>query len=83
MRVQIMDKLNVELKDISIGTTINHKGRLLFKTDEYDTQEDTILCVELTTGETRWLSTDECVEEIAVKILAYTDYNTLYAESRE
>lgn len=83
MRVQIMDKLNVELKDISIGTTINHKGRLLFKTDDYDTREDTVLCVELTTGETQWLPADTPVEEVVVKILAYTDYNTLYAESRE
>ena len=83
MRVQIMGKQEVELKEASIGTTVNYEGRLLLVTDEYDQEEDGILCVELTTGNTRWLSTDECVEEIAVKILAYTDYNTLYAERRD
>lgn len=83
MRVQIMGKQEVELKDASIGTTINHKGQLLFITDEYEEKEDGILCVELTTGTTHWLSADTLVEEIPVKILAYTDYDTLYAERRE
>lgn len=83
MRVKLIGKEEAELKDVSVGSAVNYEGRLLFVTDEYDQEEDGILCVELTTGNTRWLSTDECVEEIAVKILAYTDYNTLYAESRE
>lgn len=83
MRVQIMGKQEVELKEVSIGTTVNHKGHLLFITDEYDGEEDGILCVELTTGTTHWLPTDTLVEEIAVKILAYTDYDTLYAEKRD
>lgn len=83
MRVQIMGKQEVELKEVSIGTTVNHKGHLLFITDEYDQEEDGILCVELTTGTTHWLSQNAPVEEIPVKILAYTDYDTLYAERRE
>lgn len=83
MRVQIIDKKEAELKDVSVGTTVNHKGHLLFITDEYDQTEDAILCVELTTGTTHWLPTDTLVEEIAVKILAYTDYDTLYAERRD
>lgn len=82
MRVKLTGKKKAELKDVSVGSTVNHKGRLLLVTDEYGLEEDSILCVELTTGNIRWLSTDECVEEIDVKILAYTDYDTLYAERR-
>lgn len=83
MRLQLIGKEEDELKDVSVGTAVNYEGQLLLVTDEYDQEEDGILCVELTTGNTRWLSTNDCVQEIAVKILAYTDYNTLYAERRE
>lgn len=83
MRLKLIGKKEAELKDVLVGSAVNYNGRLLLVTDEYDQEEDGILCVELTTGNTTWLSTDECVEEIAVKILAYADYNTLYAERRE
>lgn len=83
MRVKLTGKKKAELKDVSVGSAVNYEGQLLFVTDEHGLEEDSILCVELTTGNIRWLSTDECVEEIDVKILAYTDYDTLYAERRD
>lgn len=83
MRVKLIGKKESELKDVSVGSAVNYEGRLLFVTNEYGLEEDSILCVELTTGNICWLSTDECVEEIETKLLVYTNYETLYAERRD
>lgn len=81
MRVQTVGKINNTLDDIAKGAAIVVEGLLLLVTDEVE--NDNILCVELNTGITHMIDKEEEVEEVETKIIAYTDYNTLYAERRE
>lgn len=81
MRVQTVGKINNTLDDIAKGAAIVVEGLLLLVTDEVE--NDNILCVELSTGITHMIDKEEEVKEVETKIIAYTNYNTLYAERRE
>lgn len=81
MRIQTIGKVKGTLKDMNAGATIVIEGYMLLVTNKIE--KDGILCVELSTGTTHIIDKKQSVEEIETKLLAYTDYNTLYAERRE
>lgn len=81
MKIQIAGKVNGKLEHIKKGTTVIVEGHLLLVTDKIE--KDDILCVELSTGTTHMVDKEQCVDEIETKIVAYANYDALYAERRE
>lgn len=81
MRIQTVGKVKGTLEHMNAGATIVIEGYVLLVTDK--TENDDILCVELSTGTTHMIDKKQFVEEIETKLLAYTNYETLYAERRE
>lgn len=81
MKIQIAGRVRGELKHIAKGTAIVYEGHLMLVTDEVENKG--IVCVELATGTTHLIDREQCVDEIEVKIIAYANYDTLYAERSE